>query len=236
MKTRLIRSAKNIIGATVMVVLAFACSSQQKSAREDRERTLLGLGDSITEGGPEFFSYLFPLDSMLRNGKYRIRFTGPKQITQSGITLNHAGYSGKTAEYLAKITDSVYAAFPADIVLLHSGHNHFAEESPVEGIIQAQKKIIRTIKAKNPRAVIFVAAVITAGKLPKYEYIPALNKLIRSMVSEMNDRSIIYVDQQTNWNWQKHTIHDKVHPNREGARLIAENWYQSIIKFIKPKS
>jgi lysophospholipase L1-like esterase len=147
-----------------------------------------------------------------------------------GDTIHHAGFSGKTAEFLAKTIDSIYAAFPADIVLLHSGHNHFVEESPIAGIIQAHKKIIQLIKSRNPRAVIFVAGVITSGKLPKYEYIPALDQEIEKMVNEMQDTSIVFIDQRQHWDWNIHTIADKVHPNKAGALVIANNWLNAIRK------
>ncbi|MCG2613374.1 GDSL-type esterase/lipase family protein [Terrimonas sp. NA20] len=219
----------------VLIALTLQACSPGKKLSKDKELTLLGLGDSITEGGPEFFSYLFPLDSMLSRSDHKIRFIGPRRSVQQGDTLYHSGFSGKTAEYLAKIIDSVYTSFPADLILLHSGHNHFIEEAPVNGIINAQKKIIQTIKEKKPAAVIFVAAVITAGKLPKYEYIPALNTAIHSMVKEMNDPSVIFVDQQDQWDWNTYTIHDKVHPNRAGANMIAAKWYAAINKFLKTK-
>ena len=219
-----------------LMFLAPRCSVQRSPAwGKGSEVTILGLGDSITEGGPEFFSYLFPLDSMLKSGGYRVRFIGPRHSAQQGDSIAHAGFSGKTAEYLAKNIDSIYTAFPADIVLLHSGHNHFIEESPVDGIIRAQQSIIHTIKAKNPKAVVLVAAVITAGKLPKYEYIPALNAAIKKMVDSLNDPSVLLVDQQKGWDWNLYTIHDKVHPNRAGANRIAGNWYNALTPLLKKK-
>ena len=39
-------------------------------------------------------------------------------------------YSGKNVEFLESKIDSLYRLYPADIVLLHAGHNHFAEEKP----------------------------------------------------------------------------------------------------------
>ncbi|OQP40060.1 hypothetical protein A4H97_17755 [Niastella yeongjuensis] len=195
---------------------------------EGRKFTLLGLGDSITEGGPNFFSYLFPLDSLLKQAGYQPEFIGPRRSVQNGDTLNHSGFSGKTAEFLAKQIDSIYTAFPADVVLLHSGHNHFNTEAPVAGIIKAQQAIIATIKKKNPNALILVAGVITSGKLPKYEYIPALDTAIKAMVDSLHDARIVFVDQQQGWDWPRYTIDDKVHPNRTGAGIIAANWFHAL--------
>ncbi len=202
--------------------------------KKGKTYTILGLGDSITEGGPDFFSYLFSLDSLLKENGRPANFIGPRFSVLDGDTIHHAGFSGKTAEFLAKKIDSIYAAFPADIVLLHSGHNHFEEEAPVAGIIQAHRKIIQSIKSKNPEAIVLDAGVITAGKLPKYAYIPALDTAIQKMVDEMQDASVIFVDQRRRWDWNIHTIQDKVHPNKTGALVIATNWL-NVLNKILPK-
>jgi lysophospholipase L1-like esterase len=219
-------------GSTVHFPLQMINAATQQHAKKF---TILGLGDSITEGGPEFFSYLFPLDSLLKQAGYEPNFIGPRRSIQNGDTLYHSGFSGKTAEFLAKSIDSIYTAFPADLVLLHAGHNHFKEEVPVPGIIQAQRTIIQTIKKKNPGALIFVAGVITSGKLPKYEYIPALNAALKAMVDALHDPTILFVDQQQHWEWSSYTISDKVHPNQTGARIIATNWFNAIVAMANKK-
>lgn len=211
-------------------ILLAGCAARlaQQSTEKKHDLEILGLGDSITEGGPGFFSYLFTLDSLLKQSGYHPRFVGPKTSIQSGDTLRHAAFSGMTAEFIAKKIDSIYRAYPAKLVLLHSGHNHFQEEKPVPGILNAHRAIIATIKKINPSAQVFVAGVVTAGKLPKYEYIPALDDALRNLVDSLKDPSMVYVDQRNNWNWNIHTISDKVHPNREGARIIAENWFRAL--------
>ena len=199
-----------------------------KTINKKEALSILGLGDSITEGGPEFFSYLFPLDSLLRQAGYQPRFIGPRRSVQNGDTLYHAGFSGKTAEFLAARIDSIYTAFPADIVLLHAGHNHFQEELPVPGIIQAQRTIIQSIKKKNPNALVLVAGVITSGKLPKYGYIPELDEAIKRMVDSLRDSTVVFVNQSRQWDWARYTIYDKVHPNRTGAGVIAAHWWEAM--------
>lgn len=225
-------SALLLLPVLLVQVAACAVQKQNVAVKPGKPFTLLAMGDSITEGGPDFFSYLFPLDSLLKSAGYRASFIGPRRSVRNGDTLHHAGYSGRTAEYLAARADSIYSLYPADIVLLHSGHNHFLEEAPIPGIITAQRTIIQTIRKKNPSAVILVAAVITAGKLPKYAYIPELNTAIREMVTSMHDNKVKLVDQQTGWNWEQYTIHDKVHPNQAGASVIAASWYHAIVNLL----
>lgn len=226
---------KKIITVWMMLTLLVQLTScaVHKNRLTKKHVTILGLGDSITEGGPDFFSYLFPLDSMLRNTGYEHSFIGPRRSVQISDTLHHSGFSGKTAEFLAAHADSIYSLYPADIVLLHSGHNHFVEESPVKSIINAHRTIIETIQRRNPSAIIFVAAVITAGKLPKYEYIPQLNKSIKALVDSLHDQRVLFVDQSGGWDWNINTISDKVHPNREGARKIATHWFDAITNMSK---
>ena len=232
MKRNYSNSLKIILAFFLLSIIP-ACSSYKNILdKKQKVASILGLGDSITEGSADFFSYLFPLDSLLQKKGYQVNFIGPRSSVLHGDTIHHYGLGGKTAEFLAKTIDSVYAAFPADIVLLHSGHNHFQEEKPVDGIIKAQQKIIQTIKSQNPKAIILVAGVITSGKLPKYDYIPELNVAIKKMVHAMDDSSIIFVDQEQHWDWSIHTIQDKVHPNKTGALVIASNWFAALIKVL----
>ncbi len=196
--------------------------------------TILGLGDSITEGGENFQSYLFPLWEKLFAAEYHFNFIGPRVGKCRIGTLNHCGFSGKTAEFLDQHIDSIYRLYPADIVLLHAGHNHFDTENPVSGIINAQKSIIRKILKINPDAKILVAKVIPSGKLPKYSYIPSLNKKIAQMVRQMNSKQVILVDQAKGFDRKKHTIADKVHPNPVGGEKMAEVWFVALKKLLKP--
>lgn len=200
---------------------------------DSRKRyTILGLGDSITEGGEAFSCYLYPLWEKLFTGGYQVDFVGPRKHSCRIGELNHAGYSGKTAEYLESVIDRIYREHPADVVLLHAAHNHFADEKPIAGILSAYRSIICKVKAINPDVVIVVSQVIESGKLPKYSYIPELNKEIASMVSAFKDPRIVLADQATGFDWRKHTVNDKVHPNKEGAEHMAQVWYETLRKIL----
>ncbi|WP_185716139.1 GDSL-type esterase/lipase family protein [Larkinella knui] len=196
--------------------------------------TLLGFGDSITQGGPDFVSYLFPLRKMVQQAGYPLKFIGPKASIYQTDTVYNAGYSGKNAEFLAQKADSIYTRFPADLVLLHTGHNHFDTENPVAGIVAAQKSIITQLLSINPRVIILVAQVITSGKLPKYSYIPALNEQLRDLVKQLNNKQVILVNQEKGWDWQTYTIADKVHPNALGAEKMAQTWFKALKKVLPP--
>lgn len=200
-----------------------------------KKYTILGLGDSITEGGSAFKTYLHLLSQQLFTARYNVEFIGPNSDKSGMSNIKNAGYGGKNVEFLENCIDSIYTKYPANIVLLHAGHNHFSDENPVPGIVAAHKSIIKKIKAINPEVEIFVAQIITSGKLPKYSYIPKLNQQILLMVKQLHDEGhfVTIVNQAKGFNWKVDTIEDKVHPNEKGAKKMADKWFSSLIEILE---
>lgn len=200
-------------------LLCFMCQAQAPVK-------IMGLGDSITEGGAYFTSYLIPLKDMVDKAGWNATFIGPKECSGAGDNIiRTAGFSGKTVEYLDSVIDTLYRRYPADVVLLHAAHNHFAEEKPIQGILASYRSIIAKIRTVNPNAYVLLAQVVHSGKLPKYSYIPKLNKKIRALVHSLNDPRVILVDASKGFRWEEHTVKDKVHPNQAGAAVIAQNFF-----------
>lgn len=187
---------------------------------------IMGIGDSITEGGVTFTSYMEPLAHLLDESGFDYEFVGVREGFSAGIHYRHAAFGGRNTEFIAERIDSIYRACPADIVLIHSGHNHFIKEKPVQGIVEAHRSIIQKIKEINPKVVVLVAGVINSGKLPKYSYLSDLNYELERMVSDMHDAHIRYVFVGDGFDWRIHAIEDKVHPNMPGAYVMACNWYK----------
>lgn len=212
----------------MLLLLGLSATPMVADARQQEHFTVMGIGDSITEGGEAFESYLCPLWEMLYEAGYDFDMIGPRcSYTRIGW-IQHYGNSGKSAEWIAGGVDSVYAACPADIVLIHSGHNHFAGENPVGGIIAAYRKMLSAIRRVNPGAYVLLAKVIPSGKLPKYGYVSELNRQIEKFVREENDARLILVDQSEDFDWRKNTVQDKVHPNKSGARKMAKTWFLAL--------
>ena len=194
----------------------------------------MGFGDSITEGADYFTSYIFPLWEKLMSAGYEFDFIGPRETKCRIGTLKCGGYSGHTVEFLDSKVDSLYRLYPADIVLLHAGHNHSVEENPVPHMIASYRSIIEKIWKINPQAFVLLAKVIPSGKLPKYSYIPELNKQIERLVKEIHSDHLICVDQAAGFDWKTETVKDKVHPNAKGAEKMASVWFSSLQKVLKP--
>lgn len=190
--------------------------------------TILPIGDSITQGSGKCTSYTYPLWKMLKDAGYDFEYVGPRSKTYDVGELRHCGFGGKNTEYFVPRIDSLYMTYPADVVLIHSGHNHFSEENPVQRIIESHRTIIDHILSINPDAVIFVAQVIESGKLPKYSYIPDLNKEIKKMVKSYHSKHVVLVNAGKGFDWHVCTTDDMVHPNQEGAEIMAKNWFKAI--------
>ena len=194
-----------------------------------RPATVLCIGDSITQGSSHHVSYLFPLRERLREAGFDVEMVGPRVQYYQGDSLHHCALGGKTIEYWTKQIDSVYRCYPADIVLIHGGHNHFVEQQPVAGIVQAHRTIIDKILAINPTAVVFVAQVIESGKLPKYSYIPELNEALAGLVRSYASDRVRLVAAGKGFDWRTDAIEDHVHPNAAGASIMADNWAEAML-------
>lgn len=220
----------------LFLILSFLTLSLSSSDAKTVEKrfSVLGLGDSITEGGKDFHSYLYPLWERLFTAGYNADFIGPRQSETRIGMINHYGNSGKPVEFLEERIDSVYRQYPADIVLLHAGHNHFVEQKPVDGIIRAYESIVTKILAINPNAHIFLAQVTPSGKLPKYSYIPELNECIAAFVGNAKNKHLHLVDMATGHDFHTMTIPDMVHPNDLGAERMADCWFEAIKQVFKP--
>jgi len=191
---------------------------------------IMPVGDSITEGGAAFATYRVPLLKKLTDAGFKIEYTGSRMAASPMGRLPHEGYGGKNAEFLASIVPKSFREHPADIVLIHAGHNHFVEEQPVAGIVAATESIVRAVREINPKVIVLVAQVIPSGKLPKYAYIPALNAELAKLATRLNrpDQPVIPVDQASGFDWRTDTTADHVHPNAQGAEKMAARWFEAL--------
>lgn len=195
---------------------------------------ILPLGDSITEGGGQK-CYRSALARKLKDAAFDVVFVGPKEAPAG---LRHGGYGGKNAEQIAELYAGFHAANPADIVLIHAGHNHFAEEKPVPGILRATGSMIATARKANPKATVLLAQVITSGKLPKYSYLPELNRQLALLAKRLDrpQQRVLLVDQATGFDWKTDAVADLVHPNDQGAEKMAECWFQALKPLLPAKA
>lgn len=202
--------------------------------------TVMPVGDSITEGGTGFYVYRYPLMEKLLGAGYRVAFVGSKTtqpLAGSPLgALAHEGYAGKNLAFIRERFEASYRAHPADIVLVHAGHNQFADQKPVPGLLADTRALIATARAINPQVIVLLAQVIPSGKLPKYSYIPEFNRALVLLAAELNTpaQPVILVDQAAGFDWKTDTVADQVHPNAQGAEKMAARWFEALQKILPP--
>jgi lysophospholipase L1-like esterase len=211
---------------------------------------IMCVGDSITEGSAtDFFVYRGPLYDKLRTAQYRFEMVGTK-TTPAGyynspvygsVPLKHLGEGGANA---AKVAQNFVAAFPsnpADIVLIHAGHNYDVatqtEAAIISAVETATRTMITTARNVNPKVKILLAQVITSTKVSennssviKYGYIPALNARLAMVAAELSTEvaPIYIVNQAEGWNTPTDAVGDKVHPTAVGAEKMAVKWFDAL--------
>lgn len=195
--------------------------------------TILAYGDSITQGGKNFDSYRSVLVPELKKRGLPVAFVGPRKDGASA----HAGYGGKSTKALRGMAEGIYAKHPADIVLLHSGHNSNSANKPVPGILDDTEGIIEAFRKINPEVHVLLAQVIPAGKLPKYSYIPQLNEDLAGLAKRLQDKGykVTLVNQAEGFDWKQDTIGDKVHPSPTGSKKMADKWLTALLPLLDGK-
>lgn len=217
-------------------LLALFAATLAAVAASPPPQRIMPVGDSITQGGgATYATYRVVLAAKLRAAGARFEFVGSQVTSTPQGPLRHEGYGGKNAEFLAGILDAKLAAAPADILMIQAGHNHFAEEKPIPGILAATRAMVATARARNPHVVVVVAQVIPAGKLPKYAYLPELNVALAALAKELDrpGQRVLTVDLATGFDVAADTIADRVHPNDRGAEKIAQRWAEVLIPLLK---
>ena len=201
---------------------------------EEPRAKIMCVGDSITEGGTGYFISRPALNSRLIAAGYRFEFVGSKTNTRQGVTLKHEGYAGKNATQIANLLSGTFPDNIADIVLIHVGHNYFAdvqgEASILNEVETATRSIIDTARTHNPDVIILLAQVITSSKLPKYSYIPALNLRLADLATDLDspEQPVIIVNQADGWDPVADTVDDQVHPTQAGATKMANKWFETL--------
>ncbi len=205
----------------------------QRSAAGGAERgkvyKILPLGDSITQGGA---SYRYPLWEKLHAAGYFVEYVGSRESQTRIGAIRHEGWSGHQAQFFAREIEKFYAPEKADIVLLHAGHNYEAKDDPIPTILASTETIVTTVHRLNPDAIVFVSQVITAGKLPKYSYIPELNIELAKLVERLDPKQekVRLVNHAEGWNYEVDCTPDKVHPTHGGAEKMADKWFEALVK------
>lgn len=185
------------------------------------------VGDSITAGaGVKDPAKRYPAQlGVLLGGGYEV-----KNFGNSGSTMLDDG--DKPYKKQKSFTDAV--AFAADIVVIKLGTNDSKPQNwaKKEGFVASTKSLVEAFQKANPKVKVYLCypvPVIGKGnfgirnEIVKPEIIPLIKQLAGEMKLEI-------IDLYSALDGKPELFPDRVHPNDEGATLIAKAVHEALTK------
>ncbi|MEL6588762.1 MAG: GDSL-type esterase/lipase family protein [Bacteroidota bacterium] len=219
---------------------------------------ILPLGNSITQGQKGHPSYRPILWQMLQDAGLEVDFVGSMQQPylceaeeSPDFDPDHEGHWGYRTDQIivhqgannncraASESGSLYRwlkAYTPDIALIHLGTNdlfqrpYFHFDEVIEAILSNLQVVFETLQKDNPEIVIYLAQLIPTSMWQHQGAIEDFNAVLPDFVERMAGAGyqIKLVPMPLGFDPDRHT-YDQVHPNPEGARLMADKWRDAIM-------
>ena len=223
------------------MLLLGACT--EGSRGDASTRSILPLGDSITEGVP--FTYRYPLFNALSEDGYPFDLVGSHsegawEYPEDGWDTDHEGHSGWTTQRIQEALPSWLPLYSVDIALIHLGTNDAGEDN-VSASYDAMSSIVSQLRAHNDAVAICIAQILPFGSQLKEDgesgvselnrFVVDWNSSLETLASEMATAAspILLVDMYTSFG--DADLDDGVHPNQSGAEKMAEQWLDCVSQF-----
>jgi lysophospholipase L1-like esterase len=218
-----------------------AAGTWDRGARTEPWR-VVPLGDSITEGG---CTTQLLWQALHERGATNFDLVGTKHSGEdcgvSGADRDNEGHSGYLATDL--VDEGPHAAELSqwcqadrgDVVLMHLGTNDIWHgASAPEPILSAFSKVLAALRAAQPRVIVFVAQIIPMSPRNCPECsgrVPLLNAALPAWAASASraDSPVYVVDQFSGFDTATDTA-EGVHPNRQGAQKLADNWAAALME------
>ena len=238
----------------LFIMILLGCESSEETEIEteacvssEGKVTIMPLGASRVQGfRPVFESYRYALWKEIIDGDWSVDFVG----TQKDIALydshqnycfdyDHEGHSGWTsAQINNQIEDWLNQTETADIVLFSSpGGNDALQGASLETILPNINAIIDKIQAHNPNVTIIIEQLAPGKSSFMDEELTAAFEQIHTIIAQIASAQttatsiVIPVDMATGFS--DDFLADNVHYNEEGARFIAEKYYDKLIPYLE---
>lgn len=249
-------ATKTVTLAAIFLLLAFGMGfAPIEPVRAPEPVRIMPLGDSITEGTRFVYTYRYYLWRMLVDTDANFDFVGSRQNYYSGSSnrpphedrafdSNHEGHRGWCLEAIIKghwseggELSKWLEEFTPDVLLVHLGTNDIGASQSNSSTVKRLEKIIEVSRADNPQITIFFARLIPVRVEDQDARIVELNDRIDALAAEMSTdvSPVIVVDQSGGFDAYADT-YDGYHPNRRGARKMAEKWFEVLRPIIEKKS
>lgn len=190
---------------------------------------LLPIGDSITQGNPNYRPYL---DTLLQKAGYEFLYVG----TEGHSPYFHNAYWGWETERVLALMDTIAKKTRPDIVLYHLGTNDILhEKDPIDSIVartlREMDSIAVSLRRVNPKVTFYIAQLIPGGSAYDKGRLLKLNQAIAKLPATLGTAAspVFVVDQ---WGAVLHPqdFRDGLHPNESGARKMAQRWVEALLK------
>lgn len=196
---------------------------------------IMPLGDSITKGRNDHWSYRRDLEIALTDAGCIFDFVGSLSGPGSGPGVplsdrDHEGHGGLRTDQIANRMHNWLPGNEHDWALVHAGTNDVLQGTSIAAARTNIGRIIDKLRGANPNVGILLAQVIP--NLPENEGdVAALNDAIAAVATEKTMPSVspvIVVDQYSGYSTFTHN-YDQIHPNDAGDALLAERWFQALL-------
>ena len=195
----------------VSIILSVLCAQAAWTAapNSSRMKTILVLGDSLSEGFQLKSSEAYPL--LLAD---KLRAAG------LDFQVTNASASGGTTEGGRQRLPS-HLKRKIDIFILELGINDAFRGVPVDQIQSNLQEIIDNVKTRNPS----VRVVIAGMQLPNYgadSYVSAFGEMFNKLATKNRAAMVPYLLDGVAGN-PSLNLPDGIHPNAAGQKILAEN-------------
>ncbi|PYK07644.1 MAG: arylesterase [Verrucomicrobia bacterium] len=195
----------------VSIILLVLCAQAAWTAAptSSRMKTILVLGDSLSEGFQLKSSEAYPL--LLAD---KLRAAG------FDFQVTNASASGGTTEGGLQRLPS-HLKRKIDIFILELGINDAFRGVPVDQIQSNLQEIIDDVKTRNPS----VRVVIAGMQLPNYgadDYVSAFGEMFNRLATKNGAALVPYLLDGVAGN-PSLNLPDGIHPNAAGQKILAEN-------------
>ena len=213
-------------------------SSTAAESVEVEPLKLMPIGDSITQGWSDRYSYRYPLWKKLIDAGASVDFVGsldqnykgsPEWPVYRGLAFDsdHEGHWGWRVDEILLEIDRWLLSNTPDVVLLHLGTNDIFQSNGVESTLSELSELITRLRSASPEVVIFLAQVIGADR--NDTLLQELNSGIASLASTLTTSGspVLLVDQYSGFD-PAQDAYDGVHPNSQGEEKMAVKWFDAL--------
>lgn len=243
---RYFHSMRRVFIIITYTLICLGCNSNTDSVEvEQSEIKIMMLGDSRVDGSNSLNghqSYRYELWKNLIDNNFEFDFIGnvidviDYPSYQGNIfDPNHSGYGGyKSYTILDRFVDIVDPNSIPDLVLLGIGGNDLTSGNTPESTIDNINVIVDFFQALNPEIKIIIEQIAPAKSDTMTEndwlLITEFNRLVERLpnIQQNEDGYITVVNMAENW--QDEYLYDRVHYSNQGAKVVADRYFDKIIE------